>query len=205
MRDKVKKGLLLSVTGFLFGVIFTGIVYRFFPQYLCYAVYGVSESDLYQKEELEMRPGMRLTECFVPQNRYLMKISVGAVRGDSDGVLIGRLSDGQGKVLEECQFALPDLVYEFPFQTWVEPGQQYQLDILASEKNQSAVRIVLGPEDSGAAEHVSSYADGRAVDRVPAIGYIYGTYSRKLLAFWFIVFFLGGFMIGETVLYKLKM
>lgn len=35
--------------------------------------------------------------------------------------------------------------------------------------------------------------------------FIYGTYSRKLLAFWFIVLFTGGFMIGETILYKLTL
>ncbi len=205
MRDKVIKGMLLSLTAFLFGILLTGIVYRFFPQYLCYTVYAVSGGSLYQTKEVEIQPGMSLTEYFIPQNKYLTGISVGVVREDNGNVVTGRLLDDQGKLLKEYRFSLSDPFYEFPFQKWVEPGRQYRLEILFPEENQSAVKIVFGPSDVGAAEHVVSYIDGISMDQTPAIGYIYGAYSRKLLAFWFIVFFVGGFMIGETVLYKLKL
>lgn len=205
MRDKVIKGMLLSVSALLFGILLTGIVYRFFPQYLCYTVYDVSEGSLYQTKEMEIQPGMSLTEYFVPRNKYLMGISVGVVREDNGNVVAERLLDDQGKLLKEYRFALSDPSYEFPFQKWVEPGRQYRLEILFPEENQSAVTIVSGPGDAGAAEHVASYMDGVSMDQTLVTGYIYGAYSRKLLAFWFIVFFLGGFMIGETVLYKLKL
>lgn len=203
MKNKWGKLALLTAGGLIFSILCTGIVYWYFPQYLCYAVYGVSEGDLYQSEEEKMVPGTLLTEYFVPCNRYLTGVAIGVQREDNDNAVMGRLLDGQGKVLAEDQFALNDTDYRFLFDKWVKPGQQYQLEILFPESNQSAVILTFGPEGTGAGEHIGSYAGGEPLDEVPYISYIYGTYSRKLLAFWFSVLFLGGFMIGETILYKI--
>jgi len=205
MENKWRKLALLAAGGIVFSVVSTGIMYRFFPQYLCYAVYGVSDGELYQAEEKGMAPGTLLTECFVPQNGYLTGVSVGVRREENDNMVIGRLLDGQGKVMDECYFTLKAIDYSFLFNEWVEPGQQYKLEILFPESNQSAVMVIFGPEGSGADEHIISYVEGNPSDKELYAGYIYGTYSRKLLAFWFIVLFVGGFMIGETILYKLTM
>lgn len=205
MENKWRKLVLLVLGGLIFSTVSTGIMYWFFPQYLCYAVYDVSEGNVYRLEEEEMVPGTLLTEYFVPGNQYLTGVGMEAQREDNDNVVIGRLLDGQGKVVAESQFALRDADYRFLFHKWVEPEQQYQLEIQFSENNQSAVTMTFGPEDSGAGEHVKSCIGGNPWDKVPYIYYIYGTYSRKLLAFWFIVLFLGGFMIGETILYKRTM
>lgn len=202
MDNKWKKLILLMVGGFLFSVIFTGIVYYFFPQYLCYAVYDASEGNLYQAEEEGMASGRRLTEYFTPRHPYFTGVSIGVKREKNDNMVVGRLLDAQGKVVAESRFSLRDADYTLYFHRWVEPGQQYQLEILFPKENQSEVMVTFGPEDSGAGEQEASYVDGEPSDRVPYVCYIYGTYSRKLLAFWFMVFFLGGFMIGETVLYK---
>lgn len=203
MVNKWRNLVLLIAGGIAFSVLATGIMYRFFPQYLCYAVYGVSESSLDQAEEAGMASGTRLTERFVPRYRYLTGVNIGVRREETDDVIIGRLLDGQGKVMAESRFALSDTEYIFPFHKWVEPGQQYQLEILFPEDNQNEVMVTFGSEVSGAEEHVMSYMEGEPLDRVLYICYIYGTYSRKLLAFWFIVLFTGGFMIGETILSRL--
>lgn len=205
MGNKWRNLFLLLAGGFIFGVIFTGIVYRFFPRYLCYAVYDASEGSLYQAKMEGMAPGERLTECFVPRFSYLTGVDVGVNREDNDNVVIGRLLDPQGKIVAESRFTLRAADYTFSFHKWVEPGQRYQLEILFPEENRSAVMVTFGPEASGAGEHQSSYVDGEASDSIPFVRYVYGTYSRKLLAFWFMVLFLGGFMIGETILYKLTL
>ncbi|MCM1065038.1 MAG: hypothetical protein NC420_11330 [Eubacterium sp.] len=203
MKNKWGKLALLMMGGLVFGILCTGIVYWCFPQYLCYAVYDVGEGDFYQPEEEKIAPGTLLTEYFVPCNRYLTGVGIGTRREDKDNAVVGRLLDGQGKVLAEDQFTLRDVNYSFTFDKWVKPGQQYQLEILFPESNQDVVTVTFGPEGSGAGEHIGSYAGKNLMDKVPYIYYIYGTYSRKLLAFWFIVLFLGGFMIGETILYRL--
>lgn len=203
MKSKWRKLALLTAGGLVFSILCTGIMYWYFPQYLCYAVYGVSEGNLYQAEEEKIAPGTLLTECFAPCNRYLTGVAVGVQREDNDNAVTGRLLDGQGKVLAEDQFTLRDVDYRFLFDKWVEPGRQYQLEILFPESNQSVISLTFGPEDSGAGEHIGSYIGENPLDKAPYICYIYGTYSRKLLAFWFIVLFLGGFMAGDTILYKI--
>lgn len=200
--NKMKQMSLLLIGGIVFSVLFTGIVYRFFPQYLCYTVYDVSEGDLYQKEEVEMYSGSQLAERFVSKNDYLIGVNIGVKRGENDNKIIGRLLNDQGELMAEDSFSMRDASYEFLFQKWVEPGQEYQLEILLSEENQSAVIITFGPNDSAAAEHNTTYIDGILSDNALNVSYIYGTYSKKLLAFWLLVFFLCGFMIGETILYK---
>ena len=209
MNNKMRKLSLLLIGGIVFSVLSTGIVYRFFPQYLCYTVYDVSEGNLYQKEELEMSSGSLLTERFVPTNDYMIGIDIGVKREENanefnENELIGRLSDDHGRTIAESSFTVRDVEYRFTFHKWVEPGKEYQLDILLPEENQSAVVITFGPGDTVASEHTATYIDGASSDLSPYISYIYGTYSKKLLAFWLLVFFLCGFMIGETVLCKIE-
>lgn len=203
MKSNWKKLFLLVLCGIVFSALSTGIIYRFFPQYLCYAIYAVSKGNAYQSEEKEMVPGTSLTEYFSPQNRYLAGVSIGVKREENDNAVTGRLLDEQGKVMAESQFTLQDVDYTFEFHEWVKPGQHYILEILFPESNQSTIMMVFSSEDSGTDEHIGSYIDGNPSGEEPYVEFIYGTYSRKLLAFWFIVLFVGGFMIGETVLYKL--
>ena len=202
MKNKMKKLSLLLMGGIVFSVISTGIVYRFFPQYLCYDVYSVSEGDLYQKEELDIYSGSQLKEYFVPRYDFLIGVSIGVKREDNDNEIIGRLLNNEEKMIAESSFSVRDVAYDFMFQKWVEPGQEYQLEILFPEENQSAVVITFESNDSASTEHNETYFDGTLSDKSPYICYIYGTYKKKLLAIWLIVLFLCGFMIGETILYE---
>ncbi|MCM1551682.1 MAG: hypothetical protein NC092_03210, partial [Butyrivibrio sp.] len=170
------------------------------PQYLYYYVYDVSENDLYRTETQELLPGMQLTEQFIPRYRYLTGVTIGAKRENSDNRLVGRLRNEQGRVIAESQFDLRDTDYTFTFDEWVKPEQQYQLEVLFPDDNPSPVTITFGPGDSAPNEHQMSYIGDTPSDDALYIRYIYGTYSRKLLAFWLIILFVGGFMIGETIL-----
>lgn len=205
MKNSWKKLTLLAAGGMIFSALSTGIMYRFFPQYLCYAVYAVGRGNLYQPETREMTPGTSLTECFSPQFGFLTGISIGVKREENDNTLIGRLLDDEGKVLAESYFTLKDTDYSFLFYKWVDPECQYKLQILFPESNQSAVMVTLGPGDSGTDGQMGLSIDGSPSGKELYAEFIYGTYSRKLLAFWFIVLFTGGFMIGETILYKLTL
>lgn len=207
MNSKMRKLSLLIAGSFVFSLLSTAIVYRFFPQYLCYTVYDVSEGDLYQIEELEIYPSGHLMECFLPTNDYLMGADIAVKREENgsefkDNELIGRLLDNQGRKIAESSFSVRDINYRFTFQEWVKPGQEYRLEITLPEENQSAVVIISGPCDTAASEHTVTYIDGELSDISPYISYIYGAYSRKLLVFWLLVLFLCGLMIGETILYK---
>ena len=203
MKNKMIKRFLLLIGGsIVFSVLLTGIVYRFFPQYLCYSVYDASEGDVYQKEEAEMNAGSRLTEHFVPQNDYLMGVNIEVRREENDNKIIGRLLDSQGKLIVESSFSVNDAFYEFSFGKWVKSGQEYQLEIVLPEENRSAVMITLGPNDTSASEHRVTYIDGAVSGEALYVRYIYGTYSKKLLVYWLLVLFLCGFMIGEALLYK---
>lgn len=203
MTNKWRKLVLTVMGGIVFSIALTSIMYRFFPQYLCYYVYDVSENNLYRTAEKEMFPGMFLTESFIPQYHYLTGIKIELGREDNDNMIIGRLLDGQGKIMAENRFTLRDMEYKFSFNKWVDPGQEYQLEIIFPEQNQGSVTVTFGSGDSGSEEHENSYINGTLSEDALYIRYIYGTYSRKLLAFWLIVLFLGGFMIGDTILYKL--
>lgn len=203
MDNRWRNLVLLIAGGMVFGVLATGIMYRFFPQFLCYAVYAASEGSLDQAEAAGMSPGTRLVEQFVPRFQYLTGVNIGVRREETDDVVVGRLLDGQGKVMAESRFALWEADYVLAFNEWVEPGRQYQLEIIFPESNRSEIMVTLESEDSGAEEHVMSYMEENPLDKALYVCYIYGTYSRKLLAFWFIVLFTGGCMIMETILSRL--
>ncbi len=205
MKSSWKKLALLAAGGMIFSALSTGIMYHFFPQYLCYAVYAVGKGNFYQLGTKEMAPGTSLTECFSPQFGFLTGINIGVKREENENTLIGRLLNEEGRVMAESQFTLKDADYSFLFYKWVDPERQYQLEILFPESNQGAVTVTLGTGDSGADEQTGLYVDGNPSNKELYAEFIYGTYSRKLLAFWFIVLFTGGFMIGETILYKLTL
>lgn len=205
MRDKSLGLAKLVIFGIIFGMLCTGLVYWRFPRFLCYAVYDVSESDLYQKENREMAPGTCLVEYFVPRYRYLTGVHIHVNqkrKEDSGNIVTGRLLDSKQRVLAQSGFAPEDEFFEFKFNRWVSTDEEYQMEIIFPEENGSPVITTFGPEDIGPDEHRALYMNGERSGEAIYAEYVYGTYSRKLLAFWFLVFFLGGMMIGDTVLYR---
>lgn len=200
MRDKALGLIKILIFGIVIGVLCTWLVYWRLPQLLCYAVYDVCGSDLYQKEDREMDPGTYLVEHFVPRYRYLTGVYIHVNQNDSGNIVIGRLLDSRQRVLAESGFAPGDEY--FKFDQWVSTEEEYQLEIMFPGGNGGAVTTTFGPEDIGPDEHRALYVNGERVGEAVYAEYIYGTYSRKLLAFWFLVLFLGGMMIGDTVLHR---
>lgn len=205
MRNKIIGLIQLLIFGMVIGVVGTCMVYRQFPQFLCYAVYDVKASDLYQKDNQEMAPGSSLTESFVPRYDYLTAVRIHVEREgieEAENVVIGRLLNAEQKVLAESSFRPQDEFFEFEFNKWVDTEKEYKLEIVFPEENDTAIETTFGPADIGPDEHRALYVDGAYADAALYTEYVYGTYSKKLLAFWFLIFFLGGMMIGDAILYK---
>lgn len=202
MKKRAYGLAVILIFGMVTAGICTGILYRCFPQFLCYAVYDVCASDLYQREDRLMEPGSSLVEAFVPRYPYLTGIRIQVDRagsGDHGNVIIGRLLDPGRKTLAESRFAPEDAFFEFRFDRWVRVGEEYRLEVIFPEENKTAVPTTFGPKDIGPEEHRALYIDGEKAGQAVYAEYIYGTYSKKLLAFWFFVFFLGGTLLGDTV------
>lgn len=205
MRDKVTGLIKMFIFGMIIGVACTCVLYRFFPQYLCYAVYDVGGDRLSDIENREVNPGTGLTEYFTPNHVFLTGIIVNAQRQDSEDVIECRLFNSRRKLLAEDMFTLRDPSYEFRFNKWVTPGETYQLEITLPESNTGAIITTFGTAEIGTSEHISSYMDDVQTQDTLYIQYVYGTYSRKLLAFWFLMFFLGGIMIWDTKTFVRRM
>ena len=205
MKDKLMGLTQMLIFGIVIGVLGTFLVYRQFPQFLCYTVYDVTQSDLNEKANHNMEPGTNLVEHFVPRNNYLMGVRIHVERDgieEEENIVIGRLLNSDGKVLVESSFKPQDEFFEFEFDKWVDTEEQYQFEIFFPEENATAIATTFGPPDIGPDEHRALYIEGVCAEEAIYAEYVYGTYSRKLLAFWFLVFFLGGMMIGDSIFYK---
>lgn len=204
MRNRLTELIRLFMFGVIIGGICTCILYYIFPQFLCYTVYVVTESSLSEIENRAVNPGTCLAEDFTPQYNFLTGIIISVRREDSDDIIVGKLYNDKQRLLAEDQFTLHDSSYEFGFYQWVTPGEMYRLEITFPEKNNNAVVTTFGSEDIGTLEHISFYIDGARRQDAFYIQYVYGAYSRKLLAFWFLAFFLSGISIGDTARFLLE-
>ena len=200
MKEKMFDLGKMFAFGLISAILCTCVIYFFFPQYLCYAVFAVNTSDLYQKEDRDIYPGAKFVEYFSPQSNYLTGIGINVLRENREDVVVGRLLDDRQRVLAESQFTLQDVSYEFEFNKWVKPGERYLLEIVFPEENENAITTTFGPVDIGPNEHVALYVGDNQMEEALYTRYIYGTYSKKLLAFWFLVFFLCGMVVGETII-----
>ena len=201
MRDTIWGLTRIVMTGLIMAALGTGIVYWKLPQFLCYAVYDVKQSDLYQKEERGLEPGTKLQEYFVPTNRYLKAVRIHVDRASSKGqnnIIRGRLLDSKQKRLASASFMPEDEFFQFKFNTWVNTEREYQLQIDFPAENGSAVVTTFGPGDIGPEEHRKLYINGEQAEDAVYAEYVYGTYSKKLLVFWMLIFFLGGMAAGDA-------
>lgn len=203
MRSRLTELIKLFIFGVIIGGVCTCILYFIFPQFLCYTVYVVTGSNLSGIENREVNPGTCLVEEFTPQYNFLTGIIISVRREDSNDIIVGKLYNDRQRLLAKDQFTLRDTSYEFGFYQWVTPGEKYRLEITFPEKNNNAVVTTFGSEDIGTLEHISFYIDGIQRQDAFYIQYVYGAYSRKLLAFWFLVFFLGGLSIWDTARFLL--
>lgn len=206
-RALVETGIFLFCA-LLVGFLGTFVIYRFFPQFLCYTVQDVHVSELYDQQELELLENVRYTEYFVPTGDYIKSIYInlrGNTQGDETLISATLLREG-GNVIARSKFKIEDIqdtaFREFSIEKWVDVGQVYRfvIDFPAD----AGVSVTFGPEDIGPEEHIRGELDGRNDGGVMYMQYAYGSYSRKLLAFWFLAFTVSACLIGDCFLDKKK-
>ncbi len=190
-KAMVKTGSFL-LCALLAGLLGTFVLYRWFPQYLCYTVQDVHAGELYERREATLSQGLDYTEYFVPAEGYLKSILVNLTGETSaDRTLVrGTLSAEDGSVIARSSFRIGDVAGsaygEFPIEKWVPVGQTCRFTVSFPENTK--VSVTFGPEGIGPEEHVSCEWAGKDDGSVMYMRYSYGSYSRKLLAFWFLVF-----------------
>lgn len=203
MKSKLKGVIVLFGVSCAAALLCTLCIYKVFPQYLCYTVYDVSESDLYERESRRIAPGTVYTEQFTPRNSYLKSIAINLETVEKliekPESLEAVLSDEKGKTLEKAkvtpEYAKKAVYCEFPVEKWVAPGKEYQFMIKFPEQTETIVTF--GPADIGPEEHIRLISEEEEPDGSMYFKYVYGSYSKKLLVFWFLVFFVSACYIGE--------
>ncbi len=215
MRERIgwKNTAALLLFAAVFTVAGTGVLYLCFPQFLYQLTYDVHESDLFEREVRDVLPGTVFTEEFSPALPFVRAIGLHVERESTDDGIVGRLYDESGKLIAEDSFRLRNVEYAFDFGKRLNTDKTYRLEITVPEYNKNPVRLTFGPEDIGPGEH-SSFRNGAAFgenekadgqegslqQEIPYMQYIYGTYSRKLLGLWVLVFAVTGLMLGESLL-----
>lgn len=206
-KSLVETGIFLFCA-LLVGVLGTFVIYRLFPQYLCYTVQDVHASELYERQELELSEDICYTEYFAPTRDYIKSIFIN-LRGNTKGdetLVSAILLREDGDVIARSSFQIEDVhdsaFREFSIEKWVNVGQVYQL--VVDFPVDAGVSVAFGPEDIGPEEHVSGELDGGKDVGVMYMQYSYGSYSRKLLVFWFLAFTVSACLIGDCFLNKKK-
>lgn len=206
MSDNKKHLLCLVVVSLLTGILGTLAVYRYFPQYLCYTVRDAYTSDLYESREQTLGSGLEYTEIFVPRESYVMSIIIRltGTAEQSQKVITGKLINEEGKVIGSSKTLIGrvenSVFCEIPIGKWLKPGERYRLAIVFPEEEELAV--TMGPGDIGPDEHIGAEIDGEPAENSLYLQYVYGSYSKKLLGVWFLVFCLSGYLLGECFLFR---
>lgn len=186
------------------GLVGCIVVYTLFPQLLCRVVQDVHASNLYQKQQMSVDENISYTECFVPQQySYIKNIIlhvVNAEQGKENGDMEDddqfnlhanmELTDDLGRVLIKKKYTflgMNEAFIEFPIEKWVIPGKSYKFKVTFTSNVK--VYLTCGPADIGPDEHQVLEIDGEKSEKALYMEYVYGTYSKKLLLFWFCAFF----------------
>ena len=209
MKNNWTAILKLCILSGVISIVCTWGVYQFFPKFLCYVVYDVHESDL-QEQWDRIISNEEYIETFTPTNSYIktIAISITTQKGDEEyeGYVVGRLTDGRGKLIAQDKYLLSAGMSheycEFEIEKWVTPGEEYQFCLVFPEEEN--VSVTFCAADAGPAEHVNLQGKQQSETRNMYLRYIYGTYSKKLLAIWLLVFFIGAYLLTEQLIYKEK-
>lgn len=209
MKNKLIDIIILCIISGVISIACTWCVYNVFPQFLCYAVYDVHESNLQEKEDKPVS-GQEYVETFVPVNSYIKTIAISVTTEDNDDVyedyIVGKLIDNNGKTLAQDKYEISSgmsLEYcEFEFEKWVMPGEEYQFVLTFPERED--VLVTFCSLDAGPVEHVSLQGGQQSDVENMYMRYVYGTYSKKLLAIWLLGFFIGAYFVVEQISHMLK-
>ena len=199
MKGKWIRAAVILLFTAVFTLLATAILYICFPHLLYRLTYDVYESDLYESRSREVYAGESFTETFSPELPFVMAIGLNVERRNRTDEIIGRLYDDSGKLIAEDSFNLIDVDYNFSFMKRLDTDKTYKLEILISENNKNPINLTFGPEDIGPSEHISFEDSGEMSEEILYTQYIYGTYSKKLVALWMLVFAVTGLILAESV------
>ena len=196
--NKKQKGLFCA-GAFLLAFFFMVICFLFFPWYLYQAVYWVDTSEITGESQADVPAGGTLAEEFIPQKNYLENVNIHVEESAEGNLLIGRLSDHEGRVLEEHIMEATSGYVSFEVQRHVKTDETYTFSIMGHEGNIGTVSVTFGTAVEGPMEHVVSWENGDVSSGALWTQYIYNACSRKLVAVWFIAFLALAFLILETI------
>lgn len=203
MKSEFVHVIKLLCAACVISLLCTAAVYRFFPQYLCYIVYDVHESDFGEREDKQIKANAQYVEKFIPTCNYIKDIAFNlkAREGSNTSEYItGSLVDDGGKVLAESRYELKeseiDVYCEFAIEKWVDVGREYQFVINFPDSED--VYVTFGTNDMSL-EHVQLLCDNEEVEQSMYLRYTYGCYSKKLLAMWFLTFVICAYLLGELL------
>ena len=194
MKESKKKiALLMSITSVM-SILLMLFLYFGVPQYLCRTVYGVNESDLSLMEVIEVPANTQITETFVPASNYIKSVAASFRVSESVAqdyqYITGKLLDNKGNVLSESsnELSLYVDVYdcEFEVEKWVDTSEEYYFSI--EMPNCKGVSAVFVPQEAGPTEHVQLSCGNEVVLQNLYLRYTYGSYSKKLLVMYFLIF-----------------
>ncbi len=211
MKNTLKRILILSAISLLIALVGTLLIYKVFPQYLCYEVYDVHEGNVTSYEDRKVLPGEQYEVAFIPQMEYIKSIAInvnqsltaGEISHTQPYEITATLTDGQGKVLTEDTYVIEKndvrtrIYCDFVVEKWMKPEEQYLLTIRFPNEN-SVYATFIG-QDACSEEHISLQKNGELCNDALYMRYVYGTYSKKILVLWFAVFFLISYWLGNAV------
>ena len=200
MKGKWIRAAVMLLFATVFTLLTTVILYTCFPHLLYRLTYDVYESDLYESRSREVYAGECFTQTFSPKYPFVMAIGLNVERKNRTDEIIGRLYDDSGKLIAEDSFNLMDENYNFSFMKRLDTDKTYKLEVLISENNKNPINLILGLEDTGSSEHISFEDSDEISGEILYTQYIYGTYSKKLMALWMLVFAVTGLILAESVL-----
>lgn len=208
MKNKIKTILLCVAVSTIVSSIAGFVIIRCFPQYLYYHIYDEHSSSL-ADEKLEILSDAEYLENFVPTCQYLKSIAIKPAYDElkEETMIQYKLTDGEGNDVVKGAILLPKVMNTeyivLKIEKGVIPGDTYSL--LFNVEGSESVEILCSKEQIGPREHVSFCKDGVKQEINIFAKYTYGTYSKKLLLLWFVMFFSVSFMICESIIsFKIK-
>lgn len=208
MKNKIKIILLCVAVSTIVSSIAGFVIIRCFPQYLYYHIYDEHSSSL-ADEKLEILSDAEYVENFVPTCQYLKSIAIKPAYDElkEESMIQYKLTDGEGNDVVKGAILLPKVMNTeyivLKIEKGVIPGDTYSL--LFNVEGSESVEILCSKEQIGPQEHVNFCKDGVKQEINIFAKYTYGTYSKKLLLLWFVMFFSVSFMICESIIsFKIK-
>ena len=187
MKNKWKEWLAISGAALLISLTGTFVIYQFCPKLLCVVVHDVQATGQEAPCARDVAEES-ITVPIVPTGRYLKNIAISVSRKGEPSRLLAVL-EKDGRTVARENIALSEKMKKeycrLDIEAWVKPGEEYQLTLSFPAEEATEGTTMTYSQDAG-----------------PYLQCVYGSYSKKLLALWAFVFFIGGFYLTNSIISK---